>query len=139
MATGRGRAARCGQADVKASAGGERDKNRGGDVEVQKVADLNVELNGDTGNEGKRLLGRDRALLIIVDGNQRGGVVEQADPDSNLSTSADVKTKDVQAGLDADSAAQAQTKGEVNSDIELNVGTEADGESLGDKTLTVTL
>lgn len=126
------------EADINASASGKGDEDGRSKVEVENIADGSVELNGNTSNERKGLLAGDRALVIGVDLDQGGCVVEQVDPYSHLSTGADVKAKDVQTGLDADGSAQAEAESQIDSNLEIDISTQGNGESLSNKTLTVT-
>jgi hypothetical protein len=101
-------------------------------ADVENVADLNVELDSETKSKSNELIDGDGA---VVGGDENGSVLEKADPDRNLGTSLDVENGNVKLGLKIDLGSETEAKSERNLSREVDLGSDANGESLGNKTL----
>lgn len=120
------------QADLGLSSRSKGDGQGRSKADVENVADLNVELDGETKGKSNELIDGDGA---VVGGDEDSSVLEKADPDSNLGTSLDVENGNVKLGRKIDLSSEAEAKSERNLSREVDLGSNADGESLGDKTL----
>lgn len=132
-------AAWCREAELDDGAVGKCDEDGRSKVEIEEVADLNIEFEGDTSNKRDLVRAGNRALGVALDGNESRCVVEEADPDGHLCAGTDLKAKDVNTGVDADSAAQAEAQGQIDSGLEVDISTQANGEDLGNNAITAAM
>jgi hypothetical protein len=121
-------------ADLGKLGSGEGDQDGGSKRDVEDIANLDVEVNGNTGHDLEDLTNGKSAGVGLDKGR---GVVEEVDPDGNVSTS--LKAGNVQVGLDTDLGAETEANGEVDLGGEVDTGTEGDGQSLGKEALKVGL
>lgn len=119
-------------ADLGLSSSSKGDGQGRSKADVENVADLNVELDSEAKGESNELIDGDGA---VVGGDENGSVLEKADPDSNLGTGLDVENGNVKLGRKIDLSSETEAKSKRNLSREVNLGSNANGESLGNKTL----
>jgi hypothetical protein len=121
-----------GHADLGLGSSSKLDGQGRSKVEFEDVTNLNIELDSETKSEGNDLVDGNKA---VVGGDESSGVLEKADPDSNLGASFDIENGDVEVGFQVDFGSETEAKLKVDSGREINIGSDTEGKGLGDKSL----
>lgn len=108
---------------------GKFDVNLGGQAKVEEIEDANVEVDSDTGANGKLVLEVNNAVVSLTEGD---GVSSEISPDGNLSTGVE-KVKSEQVDTSADADVRAKTKAKLDLDLggQVDTSTDADGKGVG--------
>jgi hypothetical protein len=121
-----------GLANLGLGGSGEGDGKSGSKADVEDITNLDVKVNSETKSKGNDLVDGDST---VVGGDEGSSVLEEADPDSNLGTSLDLKDRDVKLGLKVDLGSETKAKLKSNLSRKVDISSNTNGESLGDEAI----